>query len=65
MPQMRFAALGYLKGIEESEPEMIELTQELLKYTKLVLIPLESYIRKFDKYKDIWTLDIKAYIKLV
>lgn len=63
MPQMQFAALGYLKGIEESEIEMIELAHNIIKYTKLVISPLESYIRKFAKYKDVWSLDISSYIK--
>ncbi|CAL8110099.1 unnamed protein product [Orchesella dallaii] len=63
MPQMQFAALGYLHGVEESEGEMIELAHSLVKYTKLILLPLESYIRKYEKYREVWSLDITSYVK--
>ncbi|ODM98022.1 Dynein heavy chain 1, axonemal [Orchesella cincta] len=63
MPQMQFAALGSLRGVEESEAEMIELAHSLVKYTKLILLPLESYIRKYEKYREVWSLDITSYVK--
>lgn len=63
MPQMMFAALGFLQGVEENEVEMMEIAHGIVKYTKLVLLPLESYIRKFQRYKEVWSLDISAFVK--
>lgn len=60
---MQFAALGFLNGVEENEIEMIELAHSIVKYTKLILLPLESYIRKFQKYKEVWSVDISTYIQ--
>lgn len=63
MPHMQFGALGNLRGVDRNELEMVELAHQLVKYTKLILLPLDSYIRKFAKFKEVWMLDIPSFIK--
>ncbi|CAB3221174.1 unnamed protein product [Arctia plantaginis] len=53
----------YLTSVGFLEPNVVDYWERLKLAYKKAIIPLKAYKRQFEEYKDIYKLDIEAYVE--
>ncbi|KAG6458751.1 hypothetical protein O3G_MSEX011030 [Manduca sexta] len=53
----------FLTSIGLMEPNVVEYRERLLKAYRQAIIPLVAYMRQYECYKEIYMLDIDAYVE--
>ncbi|XP_075982332.1 dynein axonemal heavy chain 1-like [Anticarsia gemmatalis] len=53
----------FLTSIGLMEPNVVEYRERLLKAYRKAIIPLKAYMRQYECYREIYMLDIEAYVE--
>mgnify|MGYP000081991310 FL=1 len=51
-----------LESVGENEPEVVNLRETVRHAIKQSLIPLRAYAKEYEKYQELFNLDINQYI---
>ena len=51
-----------LESVGENEPEVVKLRETVRHAIQQSLIPLRAYARQYEKYLDLYNLDINEYL---
>ena len=51
-----------LESVGENEPEVVKLRETVRHAMQQSLIPLRAYARKYERYLDLYNLDINQYL---
>lgn len=52
-----------LESVGENEPEVVRLRETVRQSVKSSLIPLKAYAKQYEKYLDLFNLDINEYLQ--
>lgn len=52
-----------LESVGENEPEVVRLRETIRKSIKSSLEPLRAYAKQYEKYLELFNLDINEYLE--
>ena len=63
MKKLFWSATPLLETVGENEPPVVETREFIRKATQKSIVPLIAYAREYEKYLELFNLDINAYLR--
>ena len=65
MKKLFWSGTPLLETVGENEPPVVELRELIRKAVRQSIIPLKAYAKQYEKYLELFNLDINEYLRLV